>query len=171
MFSLRTLAVLVSTILLQTSASPLLDKDIDLTGILPELSSPLDLTSTIAGLKIAPLKREVSSSQSGSLLADVEKWLSDHTKNTTRVRRNPLGLSLPPLIPAIPGVTEVLADNQIPLPVLQIPTPPLDSEPFTVNAELRPKKIGYFWTGAGDNKHKDFLVATSLDDVSRSTQL
>ncbi|KAM0287248.1 hypothetical protein ACHAQH_000562 [Verticillium albo-atrum] len=83
---------------------------------------------------------------------------------------NPLGgalpkrqISLPPLIPAIPGVTEPLADNAIPLPVLQIPTPPLDSPPFE-GSNIKPKKIGYFWTGAGDNKHKDFLITMSLDD-------
>lgn len=88
---------------------------------------------------------------------------------------NPLGsvlpkrqISLPPLIPAIPGVTEPLADNAIPLPVLQLPTPPLDSPPFT-GSNIKPKKIGYFWTGAGDNKHKDFLITMSLDDVSFSS--
>ena len=166
MFSLRTIAVLVSTILLQSSASPILDKDIDLSGILPELTSPIDLASTVEGLDIAPLKRQVPVSESGSLLADVEAWLAANTRNNTRARRDSLGLSLPPLIPSIPGVTEILAENQIPLPVLQLPTPPLESEPFPVNTEIRPKKIGYFWTGAGDNKHKDFLVATSLDDVS-----
>jgi hypothetical protein len=166
MFSLRTIAVLVSTILLQASAKPILNKDIDLTGILPELTSPIDIASTVEGLDIAPLKRQVS--ESGSLLADVEAWLSQNTRNSSlsKARRDPLGLSLPPLIPSIPGVTEVLAENQIPLPVLQLPTPPLESEPFPVNTEIRPKKIGYFWTGAGDNKHKDFLVGASLDDVS-----
>lgn len=164
MFSLRTLAVLVSSILLQASASPILGGDIDLSGILPkEIPAPIDLASTVAGLDIAPLKRQTTGSE--SLLADVEAWLAANTRNNTRTRRDPLGLSLPPLIPSIPGVTEILADNQIPLPVLQIPTPPLESEPFPVNTEIRPKKIGYFWTGAGDNKHKDFLVAASLDDV------
>ncbi|KAL6352534.1 hypothetical protein LRP88_14302 [Fusarium phalaenopsidis] len=74
-----------------------------------------------------------------------------------------LGLSLPPLIPKIPGVTEPLADNAPPLPILQVPTPPLDSPPFKVS-NIKPKKIGYFWTGAGDNKHADFLVTASLDD-------
>ncbi|KAB8338853.1 hypothetical protein FH972_021797 [Carpinus fangiana] len=57
------------------------------------------------------------------------------------------------LIPSIPGVTEPLSNNNIPLPVLQLPTPPLDSPPFTPS-NIRPKKIGYFWTAAGDNKHK-----------------
>lgn len=79
-------------------------------------------------------------------------------------KRRPLGISLPPLIPSIPGVTEPLASNAPPLPVLQIPTPPLDSPPFA-GANIKPKKIGYFWTGAGDNIHKDFLVTASLDDV------
>lgn len=74
------------------------------------------------------------------------------------------GLSLPPLIPSIPGVTEPLASNAPPLPVLQLPTPPLESPPFTPN-DIKPKKIGYFWTGAGDNIHADFLATYSLDDV------
>lgn len=62
-------------------------------------------------------------------------------------------LSLPPLIPSIPGVTEPLASNAPPLPILQVPTPPLDSPPFTPS-NIQPKKIGFFWTGAGDNEHK-----------------
>ena len=61
-------------------------------------------------------------------------------------------LSLPPLFPSIPGVTEPIASNAPPLPILQVPTPPLDSPPFTPS-NIRPKKIGYFWTGAGDNEH------------------
>jgi hypothetical protein len=61
-------------------------------------------------------------------------------------------ISLPPLIPSIPGVTEPLASNAPPLPILQLPTPPLESPPFT-GSDLTPKKIGYFWTGAGDNIH------------------
>ncbi|KAJ4296303.1 hypothetical protein N0V90_006348 [Kalmusia sp. IMI 367209] len=80
-------------------------------------------------------------------------------------------LSLPPLIPAIPGVTEPLATNAPPLPILQVPTPPLDSPPFTSNQQLKPKKIGYFWTGAGDNNHKDFLATYSLDDDTFGTLL
>jgi hypothetical protein len=74
-------------------------------------------------------------------------------------------LSLPPLIPSIPGVTEPLASNAPPLPILQVPTPPLASPPFTAS-NIKPKKIGYFWTGAGDNIHADFLATYSLDDVS-----
>ena len=62
-------------------------------------------------------------------------------------------LSLPPLIPSIPGVTEILNNVAPPLPILQVPTPPLDSPPFTPS-DIKPKKIGYFWTGAGDKKHK-----------------
>jgi hypothetical protein len=80
-------------------------------------------------------------------------------------------LSLPPLIPAIPGVTEPLATNAPPLPILQVPTPPLDSPPFTSNQQIKPKKIGYFWTGAGDNNHKDFLATYSLDDDTFGTLL
>ncbi|OAA34808.1 selenium-binding protein [Beauveria brongniartii RCEF 3172] len=78
-------------------------------------------------------------------------------------KRSPLGISLPPLIPSIPGVTEPLVDAAPPLPILQLPTPPLDSLPFETK-NLQPKKIGYIWTGAGDNHHKDFLAAVSLDD-------
>jgi len=62
-------------------------------------------------------------------------------------------LSLPPLIPSIPGVTDVLTENAPPLPILQIPTPPLESPPFTPS-DIKPKKIGYFWTGSGDKQHK-----------------
>lgn len=80
-------------------------------------------------------------------------------------------LSLPPLIPAIPGVTEPLTENAPPLPVLQVPTPPLDSPPFSANTSIKPKKIGYFWTGAGDKKHKDFLATYSLDDDTFGTLL
>lgn len=65
----------------------------------------------------------------------------------------PLDISLPPLIPTIPGITEPLTtDLAIPLPILQIPTPPLASLSFT-GSDIKPKKIGYFWTGAGDNNH------------------
>jgi hypothetical protein len=74
-----------------------------------------------------------------------------------------LSLSLPPLIPSIPGVTEPLNGIVPPLPILQVPTPALDSPPFTPS-NIRPKKIGYFWTSAGDNQHKDFLATYSLDD-------
>lgn len=83
-------------------------------------------------------------------------------------KRSPLDISLPPLIPAIPGVTEPLASTAPPLPILQLPTPPLDSPPFTAS-DIKPKKIGYFWTGAGDNIHKDFLATVSLDDDTFGT--
>jgi WD40 repeat protein len=73
-------------------------------------------------------------------------------------------LSLPPLIPSIPGVTDPIASSlSIPLPILQIPTPPLTTPPWN-GSDLQPKKLGYFWTGAGDNEHADFLAAYSLDD-------
>lgn len=80
-------------------------------------------------------------------------------------------LSLPPLIPSIPGVTDPLATNAPPLPILQIPTPPLESPPFVGNQNLKPKKIGYFWTASGDNNHKDFLATYSLDDDTFGTLL
>ncbi|KAF2498719.1 hypothetical protein BU16DRAFT_605065 [Lophium mytilinum] len=81
-----------------------------------------------------------------------------------------LSLSLPPLIPTIPGVTEPLSSNAPPLPILQIPTPPLESPPFTPS-NIRPKKIGFFWTASGDNEHKDFLATYSLDDDTFGTLL
>ena len=62
-------------------------------------------------------------------------------------------LSLPPLIPSIPGVTEALTTNAPPLPILQVPTPPLESPPFE-SSDIKPKKIGYFWTGSADKFHK-----------------
>ncbi|KAI0120842.1 hypothetical protein F4776DRAFT_665469 [Hypoxylon sp. NC0597] len=80
-------------------------------------------------------------------------------------------LSLPPLIPAIPGVTTPLLNNIAPpLPVLQVPTPPLESPPFEAS-DIKPKKIGYFWTASGDNQHKDFLATYSLDDDTFGTLL
>lgn len=66
-------------------------------------------------------------------------------------------LSLPPLIPLIPGVTEPLTENAPPLPILQVPTPPLESPPFTPS-DIKPKKIGYFWTGSGDKFHKGMYM-------------
>jgi hypothetical protein len=76
-------------------------------------------------------------------------------------------LSLPPLIPSIPIITDPIVSNAPPLPILQLPTPPLASPPFQ-GSDIKPKKIGYFWTGAGDNQHADFLATYSLDDVSIS---
>jgi hypothetical protein len=46
-----------------------------------------------------------------------------------------------------------LTTNAPPLPILQVPTPPLDSPPFTPS-DIKPKKIGYFWTGSADKFHK-----------------
>jgi selenium-binding protein 1 len=46
-----------------------------------------------------------------------------------------------------------LTTNAPPLPILQVPTPPLESPPFTPS-DIRPKKIGYFWTGSADKFHK-----------------
>jgi selenium-binding protein 1 len=66
-------------------------------------------------------------------------------------------LSLPPLIPSIPGVTEPLTTNAPPLPILQVPTPPLESPPFT-SSDIKPKKIGYFWTGSADKFHKGMYL-------------
>ncbi|KAL8792147.1 MAG: hypothetical protein Q9195_005243 [Heterodermia aff. obscurata] len=76
-------------------------------------------------------------------------------------------VSLPPLIPSVPGFADPLSSLTPPLPVLQVPTPPKDSPPF-VGSNIKPKKIGYFWTGAGDNDHADFLATYSLDDVRPS---
>ena len=64
----------------------------------------------------------------------------------------PQGVSLPPVIPSVPGFTDPLSTLSPPLPVLQVPTPPKVSPPFT-GSNIKPKKIGYFWTGAGDNDH------------------
>lgn len=80
-------------------------------------------------------------------------------------------ISLPPLIPSIPGVTTPLGAIVPPLPVLQVPTPPLDSPSHAVNTTLHPKKIGHFWAGAGDKNHKDFLASYSLDDATFGTLL
>ena len=61
-------------------------------------------------------------------------------------------LSLPPLIPTVPGFTDPISSLAPPLPVLQVPTPALPSPPFT-GSDIKPKKIGYFWAAAGDNDH------------------
>nr|POF18057.1 hypothetical protein CFP56_13468 [Quercus suber] len=79
-------------------------------------------------------------------------------------------ISLPPLIPLIPGVTEPLSENAPPLPILQLPTPPLPEVPWT-GSEIKAKKIGYFWTASGDNEHADFLASFSLDDDTFGTLL
>lgn len=72
---------------------------------------------------------------------------------TPLLEAKPLDISLPPLIPSIPGVTAPLVSLVPPLPIIQVPTPPLDSPPFTPS-DIKPKKIGYFWTGSGDKNHK-----------------
>ncbi|KAL4951180.1 hypothetical protein BDW69DRAFT_196680 [Aspergillus filifer] len=79
-----------------------------------------------------------------------------------------LSISLPPLIPHIPGVTQALNNIVPPLPILQVPTAAVDSPPFTAS-DIKPKKIGYFWTGAGDKQHKNFLATYSLDDGTFGT--
>lgn len=61
-------------------------------------------------------------------------------------------LSLPPLIPESPASGTIIGALP-PGVILQPPTPPLASPPF-VGSDIKPKKIGYFWTGAGDNNHK-----------------
>jgi hypothetical protein len=73
-------------------------------------------------------------------------------------------LSLPPLIPTIPGVTDPIVSNAPPLPILQVPTPPLPSTPFT-GSNIKPKKIGYFWTGAGDNEHAGNEMEDSMHET------
>ena len=80
-------------------------------------------------------------------------------------------ISLPsPLIPTIPGVTEPLSSDAPPLPILQLPTPPLPDPGYTPS-DIRPEKIGYFWTASGDNEHADFLASYSLDDDTFGTLL
>jgi len=154
--------------------TPALSSPINLTEIVSSLKTspvkgkraPLDLPSAPLDLPGAPLKAPVSipSGVPGSPLG-----LPSIPGLPRKSRRSPLDVSIPGgVIPAIPGVTEPLTENDPPLPVLQVPTPPLQSPPFTPS-NIKPKKIGYFWTGAGDNQHKDFLVTTSLDDV-RLTQ-
>jgi len=144
MHSLSSKAVVAGLLLPLAGASPIspLSGIGDITIDLPKLpASPINVGSILSGIKTSPVKE----------------------------KREPLGLSIPGgLIPSIPGVTEPLTSNAPPLPVLQLPTPPLESPPFTPS-NIKPKKIGYFWTGAGDNKHKDFLVTASLDDVSPSS--
>lgn len=73
-----------------------------------------------------------------------------------------------PSIPKIPGVTtpliQPLYDLLPALPIIQFFLPPLDSPSFTPSG-IKPKKIGYYWVGAGDKEHADFLATYSLDDV------
>lgn len=75
----------------------------------------------------------------------------------------PNPLSLPPLIPSVPGFTDPISSLAPPLPVLQVPTPALPSPPFT-GSDIKPKIIGYFWTAAGDNEHAGiwpYILATT----------
>ncbi len=77
-------------------------------------------------------------------------------------------ISLPPLIPSIPGVTDPIVSNAPPLPILQLPTPPLESPPF-VGSNIKPKKVGYFWTGAGDNIHAGMSSKKKFMPVKKLT--
>lgn len=81
-------------------------------------------------------------------------------------------ISLPPLIPSVPGFTDPIGTLVPPLPVLQAPTPAKPSPPF-VGSDIKPKKIGYFWTGAGDNDHKGicFKHLTSFNVIDLCLRL
>ncbi|KAI4240280.1 MAG: hypothetical protein L6R40_005216 [Gallowayella cf. fulva] len=70
-----------------------------------------------------------------------------------------------PAPPTVPGFTDPIGSLAPPLPVLQPPTPAKPSPPFQ-GSDIKPKKIGYFFTGAGDNDHADFLATYSLDDAT-----
>ncbi|KAL9621689.1 MAG: hypothetical protein Q9160_003942 [Pyrenula sp. 1 TL-2023] len=77
-----------------------------------------------------------------------------------------------PTIPTIPGVTEPLTSGAPPGIILQPPTPPLPNpNPNYTPSEIKPKKIGFFFAGAGDNEHADFLASYSLDDDTFGTLL
>jgi len=117
---------------------------------------------------VLPGNKDIGSKRADLPIPDLSGLLSGAKGSDKTTKRAPLDISLDPLIPLIPGVTVPLTENAPPLPILQVPTPPLESEPFEVS-NIKPKKIGYFWTGAGDNKHKDFLVTTSLDDDTFGT--
>lgn len=67
-----------------------------------------------------------------------------------------------PGAPSIPGFTDPIIKTAPPGIVLQPPTPPLPSPPFT-GSDIKPKKIGYFFAGAGDNQHAGELVMTGLE--------
>jgi hypothetical protein len=79
-------------------------------------------------------------------------------------------LELPLLIPSIPSAIEPLTTIALPLPILQVPTPPLERLDYN-GSDIHPKRIGSFWTGSGDNMRKDFLPSYSLDDVTFGTLL
>ncbi|KAK6330590.1 hypothetical protein TWF718_002789 [Orbilia javanica] len=82
----------------------------------------------------------------------------------------PNPLSIPgSLIPKIDDSITNLLYNAIPsLPILRPPLPPIASPPFT-SSSLKPKKLGYFWTGAGNIAYADFLAVYSLDDDTFGT--
>lgn len=61
-------------------------------------------------------------------------------------------LSIPQVIPSVPGFADPISQLAVPLPVAQVPTPALASPPFQ-GSDIKPKKIGYFWTASGDNNH------------------
>lgn len=65
-------------------------------------------------------------------------------------------LSLPG-VPSVPGFIGPLSSLVPPTPVLQFPSPALDSPPFT-GSDIKPKKIGYFFVGAGDNDHAGMIL-------------
>ena len=86
-------------------------------------------------------------------------WISSPTSGTAFiVSASPVAeavpdpLPLPPLIRSVHGFTDPIGTLAPPLPVLQVPTPAKASPPFT-GSDIKPKKIGYFWTAAGDNDH------------------
>ncbi|KAI5804655.1 hypothetical protein DFH27DRAFT_594647 [Peziza echinospora] len=81
------------------------------------------------------------------------------------------GLTVPPLIPPVPGVTDPLTTIIPPVPIVRGPIPPIAESPPFVSSDIRPKKVGYFWAGSGDRAHKDFLAAYSLDDDTFGTFL
>lgn len=79
-------------------------------------------------------------------------------------------LSLPPLVPYVSGISELLYQVVPPLPILQAPLPPIPAAKIP-SSNIKPKKVGYFWTGSADQRYADFLATYSLDDVSWITTL
>ena len=151
-------------------------------GLASALPRPqLNLTDVADGLTLPTLSPRKEGLGLPYPLSEVE--LPDALKETlhsitegAKLMRRQLDLPIdsiedtPSLIPSIPGVTEPLTSNAPPLPILQVPTPPLESPPYN-GSDIQPKKIGYFWTGSGDNMHKDFLASYSLDDDTFGTLL
>lgn len=72
------------------------------------------------------------------------------------------------LVPKVGNLTDIISNNAPDGVILQLPTPPVDSTPFN-KSDIQPKKLGYFWTGSEDRKHRDFLAAVSLDDDTFGT--